>query len=173
MCGESGFVDFLFAPLDGTPMFTLLVEHLAVTPELCKDARRFQVASLMSVVSSRFEDMLEGFQEGRAPVAEERHVVILGWSPVAPILVDEFCKAAELRGGTVTTILTPFPEPEVEGTLQSAVKHFRSSIITVRRGDRVRGNDLKEVAPALPSELWCSRDWTCDGISGAVLRGTL
>ena len=71
--------------------------------------------------------------------------MLLGWSPVVPILVDEFCKAAELRGGTVTTILTSFLEPEVQGTIQSAIKHFRSSIITVRRGDRARGNDLKEV----------------------------
>ena len=35
-------------------------------------------ASLMSVVSSSFEDMLEGFREGRAPVAEGKHIVILG-----------------------------------------------------------------------------------------------
>ena len=41
-CVVSGFADFLLAPLSGTPLFALPAKHLAVTPDLYQDARRFQ-----------------------------------------------------------------------------------------------------------------------------------
>ena len=40
--GVSGFADFLVEPLNGTPLFALPAKHLAVMPDLYKDAGRFQ-----------------------------------------------------------------------------------------------------------------------------------
>ena len=54
---DCGFVDFLLTALDGTPLFRLPVERLAVSPELCKDARRFQGCGWRNVLSGCPEDV--------------------------------------------------------------------------------------------------------------------
>jgi len=61
-------------------------------------------------------------------------MVILGWSPILPILLGELCIAAESRGGAVFVLLTQLPKPELEDWLQDQGVDFKNSTVVVRSG---------------------------------------
>jgi len=102
-------------------------------------------ALLMSVVSSGFEDALASLRAGSLPVIEGGHLVVLGSGPCVPILIEELCRAAESRGGSVIAILSNQPKPEVEAQLQESEVDFKGSTVVVRSGEMHRAEDLAKV----------------------------
>jgi len=103
-------------------------------------------AMLMSVVSAKLEELLQGLNEGSGPVIEHNHHVILGWNPMVPTLIEELCHAADSHDGMVIALLSPIPKAEVEETLQDLQVNFRTSTVVVRSGDRSKQEDLAKVA---------------------------
>eukprot|EP00931_Biecheleriopsis_adriatica_P110155 TRINITY_DN8441_c0_g1_i2.p1 TRINITY_DN8441_c0_g1~~TRINITY_DN8441_c0_g1_i2.p1 ORF type:complete len:799 (-),score=153.55 TRINITY_DN8441_c0_g1_i2:10-2340(-) len=108
-------------------------------------------ALLLSVISTTFEEMLQGLREGIGPVIEGNHIVILGHlTPMLQIIAKELCNANESEGGTLITILSPLPKPEVEEYLREAdgdIKEWmRNSTVVVRSGDSCKAEDLAKVA---------------------------
>jgi len=102
-------------------------------------------AMLMSVVSAKLEELLQGLNEGSGPVIEHNHHVILGWNPMVPTLIEELCHAADSHDGMVIALLSPIPKAEVEETLQDLQVNFRTSTVVVRSGDRSKQEDLAKV----------------------------
>eukprot|EP00930_Biecheleria_cincta_P083253 TRINITY_DN72862_c0_g1_i1.p1 TRINITY_DN72862_c0_g1~~TRINITY_DN72862_c0_g1_i1.p1 ORF type:complete len:783 (-),score=151.28 TRINITY_DN72862_c0_g1_i1:60-2408(-) len=107
-------------------------------------------ALLLSVISSTFEDALQGLREGIGPVIEGNHIVILGHlTPMLQIIAKELCNANESEGGTLISILSPLPKPEVEDFLREAdgdIKEWMlNSTIVVRSGDACKVEDLQKV----------------------------
>jgi len=103
-------------------------------------------AMLMSVVSAKLEEMLQGLHEGSGPVIEHDHYVILGWNPMVPTLIEELCNAVESEEGKVIALLSPQPKVEVEEMFRDLEVNFRNSTVVVRCGDRSRHEDLAKVA---------------------------
>jgi len=102
-------------------------------------------AMLMSVVSCSLEGMLTALQEGRAPVLEFQHCVILGWNAMIYTLIEELCNASECRGGMVIALLAPLPKLEIEAALAECDINLRNSVVVVRCGDSNRQEDLAKV----------------------------
>jgi len=103
-------------------------------------------ALLMSFISSTVEEFLQSLRSGKGSVVESNHMVILGWSPILPILLGELCNAAESRGGDVFVLLTQVPKPELEDLLQEHGVDFRNSTVVVRSGEEHCKDDLLKVA---------------------------
>jgi len=103
-------------------------------------------ALLMSFISSSVEEFLQSLRGGKGSVVESNHMVILGWSPILPILLEELCNASESRGGNVFVLLTQIPKPELEIKLQEHNVDFRNSTVVVRSGDENCKDDLLKVA---------------------------
>jgi len=103
-------------------------------------------ALLMSFISSTVESFLESLRSGKGSVVESDHMVILGWSPILPILLGELCNASESRGGGVFVLLTQVPKPELEDQLQEHGVDFRNSTVVVRSGAEHCKDDLLKVA---------------------------
>jgi hypothetical protein len=106
-------------------------------------------ALLMSVISSFFEEGMQGLREGRLPVIEGNHIVILGDATnQLAVLLEEICFAEESDGGALIAILSPEPKTDVEEFLRdSNVQDWmRNSTIVVRSGDLRKQQDLRKVA---------------------------
>jgi len=103
-------------------------------------------AMLMSVVSAKFEEMLDTFKNAGLPVIEGGHTVILGWNPMVPYLVGELCEGAESSGGGVIVVLSPMAKVDVEELIEDSEVDCKNSIVTVRSGDRRKKEDLEMVA---------------------------
>jgi len=103
-------------------------------------------ALLMQFISTTVQDFLQSLRSGKGSVVESNHMVILGWSPILPILLGELCDAAESRGGAVFVLLTTIPKPELEDMLQDHGVDFRNSTVVVRSGEEHCKDDLLKVA---------------------------
>mmetsp|Transcript_6753 Transcript_6753/g.12469 ORF Transcript_6753/g.12469 Transcript_6753/m.12469 type:complete len:787 (+) Transcript_6753:78-2438(+) len=103
-------------------------------------------AMLMSIISAKFEEMLDMFKNSGLPVVEGDHIVLLGWSPMVPFLVDELCNSKEGSGGCTIVILTPLDKVAVEEKLEDADIDYRNSDVVVRSGDRRKTEDLEAIA---------------------------
>mmetsp|Transcript_37940 Transcript_37940/g.70572 ORF Transcript_37940/g.70572 Transcript_37940/m.70572 type:complete len:740 (-) Transcript_37940:62-2281(-) len=101
-------------------------------------------AALMSIISAKFEEMLDMFKNEGLPVIESGHIVVLGWSPMVPFLVDELCNSKEGSGGCAIVILTPLDKVDVEEKLEDAGIDYRNSDVVVRSGDRRKTESLEE-----------------------------
>jgi len=103
-------------------------------------------AMLMSMVSAKFEEMLDTFKHAGLPIIEGGHTVILGWNSMVPYLVGELCEGAESRGGGVIVVLSPMAKTDVEELIEDSEVDCKNSIVTVRSGDRRKKEDLEMVA---------------------------
>jgi len=103
-------------------------------------------ALLLSFISSTVEESMQSLRSGKGGVVESNHMVILGWSPILPILLGELCNAAESRGGDVFVLLTQVPKPELEDMLQDYGVDFRNSTVVVRSGEEHCKDELLKVA---------------------------
>jgi len=110
-------------------------------------------ALLMSFISSTVEGFLQNLRSGKGIVVESKHMVILGWSPILPILLGELCIAAESRGGAVFVLLTQLPKPELEDWLQDQGVDFKNSTVVVRSGQENCKEDLVKVAVQSASKV--------------------
>jgi len=110
-------------------------------------------ALLMSFISSTVEQFLQGLRQGKGVVVESNHMVIVGFSPILPILLGELCSAAESRGGGVFVLLTQMGKPELEDLLQEFGVNFRNSTVVVRSGQENCKDDLVKVAVESASKM--------------------
>jgi len=106
-------------------------------------------ALLMSVISSFFEEGMQGLREGRLPVIEGNHIVILSHATnQLAVLLEEICFAEESEGGVLIAVLSPTPKVDVEEFLKdrNVRDWMRNSTIVVRSGDMRKQQDLQKVA---------------------------
>jgi len=106
-------------------------------------------ALLMSVISSFFEEAMQSLREGRLPVVEGNHIVVIShMTNQLTVLLEEICFAEESEGGTLIAVLSPSPKVEVEEFLiDSNVREWmKNSTIVVRSGDSRKEEALEKVA---------------------------
>jgi len=113
-------------------------------------------ALLMSVVSSFFEDAMQSLREGRLPVIEGNHIVVISHlTNQLTVLLEEICFAEESEGGTLIAVLCPSPKVEAEEFLRDSNVHLwmKNSTIVVRSGDSRKEQDLNKVAVQTASKV--------------------
>ena len=93
-----------------TPTLTCLVLHQNCCTSSKNENSALTLILWWRTCKARLLDKLDSatlnfvtpsLKEGKAPVLECGHVVILGWSPIVPALVSELCFARKEVGGTV------------------------------------------------------------------------
>ena len=85
---------------------------------------------------------------GRTPILDQGHTVILGWSPIVPVLVRELARSTSIRTRRTVALLSPLDRrgslDALEDILQGDASIGRLRLIT-RSGDPWNLNDLRRV----------------------------
>ena len=76
---------------------------------------------------------MDEIREGRLPVVEFEHTLIIGFHGETTLdLVEELVKAKETTGGTTFVVLAQRPKPEVEDMFKSSSMNLRGSKVVAR-----------------------------------------
>jgi hypothetical protein len=105
--------------------------------------------SLIGLLSTAFDARLADLQRGRSPVAEQGHVLILGWSPKALTMIEELAIANESEGGVTIVLFAPLDKPELDRLVHDRVKDLLGSRVVCRSGEPWDRSELELVHPSL------------------------
>ena len=72
--------------------------------------------SLIGLIAAALDKRMEDLREGRSPVLERRHTLVLGWSPRLPVIVSELAIANENLTRPAIVILANRPVGEMSAS---------------------------------------------------------
>ena len=117
------------------------------------------ISSLIGVLSNLIQDKILDLRKGRSLVLEEKHTVILGWSPQVFTIVSELIEANRNQDRPVIAILADRDKVEMEDEIRTRIPDPRNTRIICRSGSPIDPTDLEIIAPhtarsiiVLPSE---------------------
>ena len=102
----------------------------------------FLAGSLIGLIANLVDQKVEQLRKGRSDVLEERHTLILGWSPRVPVMVSELVLANESERRAVVVVLADADKTEMEDTLRDQIGDFKTTKLVCRSGN-----------PNLPADL--------------------
>jgi len=103
------------------------------------------LACLIGLITTELDKVFETLKRGRSKVMERGHTLILGWSSIVPMIVNEICTANENHRGRSIVILADEDPVELRETIADEVGKTRGTRIAFRRGDPTSFNDLETV----------------------------
>eukprot|EP00928_Gymnodinium_smaydae_P069403 TRINITY_DN5287_c0_g1_i1.p1 TRINITY_DN5287_c0_g1~~TRINITY_DN5287_c0_g1_i1.p1 ORF type:complete len:790 (+),score=202.87 TRINITY_DN5287_c0_g1_i1:44-2371(+) len=103
------------------------------------------LALLLTTITEYFQSRVEAMKEGRDPVVEGDHVVIVGYNASTRSLLEEFALVSEESPLTVA-LLTAEPKVEVEKKLEQQNMDLKQVKLVVRTGHPSSWQDLLHVA---------------------------
>jgi len=103
------------------------------------------VATLVGLITSRINIVLNNLRKGRSIVVEEGHIVILGWSNKVFSVVQELIKANINQRHACIVILAPKDKVEMQDELNEKVDKARNIKIICRTGNPIDLDDLNIV----------------------------
>lgn len=109
-------------------------------------------ALLIALTQERFNLFLEQLREGKEPVVEAGHYVMVGWTDESVPLICELCEAYRRKGGCKIAILSEIDKPIVEQRLRE-VKHVLGPSVVIVRDGRMHSQE----ALALVGAHMCSK----------------
>ncbi|MDX2475589.1 MAG: potassium transporter TrkA, partial [Candidatus Krumholzibacteria bacterium] len=107
----------------------------------------FIFSTLIGLLTTGIEDTLAQFRKGRSFVAEENHIVILGWSSMIFTIVRQLAFANSGRKGLCITILAKKDKVEMEDAIATKVDDLGKSRLVCRSGNPIVLADLEIVNP--------------------------
>lgn len=102
----------------------------------------FLAGSLIGLIANLVDQKVENLRKGRSDVLEDRHTLVLGWSPRVPVIVKELVLANESERRAAVVVLAETDKTAMEDTLRDLVGDFRTTRLVCRSGN-----------PNLPSDL--------------------
>lgn len=103
------------------------------------------VATMVGLVVSRINILLDNLRKGRSIVVEEGHIIILGWSSKIFSIVQELIQANINQRRTCIVVLAPKDKIEMQDELKEKVDMARNVKIICRTGNPIDLDDLKIV----------------------------
>jgi hypothetical protein len=100
---------------------------------------------LISSLAGNFQERLEAIKRGGAPVMEEGHFLILGWSEKIYSVIDQISEAYATQK-IVCVVLAEREKLDMEADLRDKVVHQDRVKLVVRSGSSVSLNDLARVS---------------------------
>ncbi len=100
---------------------------------------------LISSLAGNFQERLETIKRGGAPVMEEGHFLILGWSEKIYSVIDQISEAYATQK-IVCVVLAEREKLDMEADLRDKVVHQDRVKLVVRSGSSVSLNDLARVS---------------------------
>lgn len=107
----------------------------------------FVFSTLIGVLNSGVEGVLEELRKGRSLVLETNHTVILGWSPQIFTIIPELILANESQKSAVIVILADRDKVEMEDELRGRIDMSKKVRIICRSGNPIDPNDLEIINP--------------------------
>ncbi len=106
------------------------------------------LSSLIGVIANVIDQRLSLLQRGRSNVAEEGHVLILGWTPKVFTVVSELIVASRSRSDDCIVVLATEDKVVMEEQLEARIDDWGPTRLVCRTGDPSDPADLAIVNPA-------------------------
>jgi hypothetical protein len=101
---------------------------------------------LISSLAGNFQQALETIRKTGAPVVEEKHFLVLGWSEKIYSVIDQLSEAYASKGRIVVVVMAERDKVEMEEKLHEKVQYRHRVKLVVRTGSSVAIGDLTKVA---------------------------
>jgi hypothetical protein len=101
---------------------------------------------LISALAGNFQQALEEIRRTGAPVMEEGHFLVLGWSEKIYSVIDQLAEAYAALGKITVVVMAERDKVEMEGKLYDKVQSQRRVKLVVRSGSSVVLSDLAKVS---------------------------
>ncbi|WP_433544193.1 CASTOR/POLLUX-related putative ion channel (plasmid) [Streptomyces sp. CA-294286] len=105
------------------------------------------MSTLIPVISAGLQNQLARLRQGRSPVVETGHVVLLGWSSQVHVIVAELVEANRSRRRACVVVLAEKDRTEMETEIRERVGDLASTRVVCRTGDPADVLDLALVRP--------------------------
>jgi ion channel POLLUX/CASTOR len=120
----------------GSPVYLLLM--LTVTL-----GGVFIVGTLIGLISNGVGNQIDELRKGRSIVAEQNHIVILGWNPQIFAIVNELILGNENRRGNRIVIMADRDKVGMEDEIRERITDMKTTRVVCRRGSPIDLGDLK------------------------------
>ncbi|MFD3514818.1 potassium transporter TrkA [Streptomyces sp. NPDC058657] len=105
------------------------------------------MSTLIPVISAGLQNQLARLRQGRSPVVETGHVVLLGWSSQVHVIVAELVEANRSRRRACVVVLAEKDRTEMETEIRERVGDLASTRVVCRTGDPADVLDIALVCP--------------------------
>ncbi|NMG09567.1 hypothetical protein DP117_22865 [Brasilonema sp. UFV-L1] len=103
-------------------------------------------SSLVAFITQEFESRLQILRQGKSPVIEENHTLILGFSDRVIDIIKELIVANESVADAVVVILSQKQKEEMDNFLRNNLGELKTTRVVTRNGLITNLNDLNKVA---------------------------
>ena len=103
------------------------------------------VALLIGLVSSTIGDKIEDLRQGKSPVIDQQHTLILGYGEKVFAILRELREANSNQKHASVVILSGVDKEEVETTVRERMGDMGPTRVVVRQGNTHSVHDLKKV----------------------------
>ncbi len=107
----------------------------------------FILSTLIGVLTSGFEGMIDNLRKGRTKVLENNHTLILGWSSKIFDILSELVIANESQRKSRIVILANKDKVEMEDEIRLRITDTKSTRIICRTGSPLDLADIEVVSP--------------------------
>lgn len=107
----------------------------------------FIISTLIGTITSGIESSLEELRKGRSKVLENKHTLILGWSPKIFTIISELLIANENQKKPRIVILADKDKVEMEDEIRSKFPSTKNTKIICRTGSPLDLDDLEVTSP--------------------------
>ncbi|MBI3510661.1 MAG: NAD-binding protein [Bacteroidetes bacterium] len=107
----------------------------------------FILSTLIGTITSGLESTIEELRKGRSKVLENRHTLILGWSPKIFTIISELLIANENQKKPRIVILADKDKVEMEDEIRSKFPSTKNTKIICRTGSPLDLDDLEVASP--------------------------
>ena len=102
-------------------------------------------SSLVAFITQEFESRLHILRQGKSPVIEENHTLILGFSDRSIDIIRELVVANESEADAVVVILSPKDKEEMDDFLRNNLGELKTTRVVTRNGLIANLNNLNKV----------------------------
>lgn len=107
----------------------------------------FIISTLIGIISSGIDQLIEGLRKGRSRVLESNHTLILGYSSKVFPIISEICIANENQKNPKIVILSSQDKVELEDEIKNRIPNTKNTKIIVRSGSPLDLTDIGVVSP--------------------------
>jgi voltage-gated potassium channel Kch len=105
----------------------------------------FIVGTLIGLISNGVGNQIEELRKGRSTVAEQNHIVILGWNPQIFALLHELILGNEHRKRNRIVIMADRDKVQMDDEIRERLSDLKTTRVVCRRGSPIDLGDLKIV----------------------------
>jgi voltage-gated potassium channel Kch len=106
----------------------------------------FIVGTLIGLISNGVGNQIDELRKGRSVVAEQGHIVILGWNAQIFAIVQELILGNENKKSNRIVIMADRDKVGMEDEIRERISDFKTTRVVCRRGSPIDLGDLKIVS---------------------------